>query len=56
MDASRCGECSHCIAWELSYLSNVEKILWQMSEGDVTSYMNLMGSWMDLLIERGIPS
>lgn len=48
----RCGECDQCISWELGYLSNIEWVLWHRSGGDVTRYLNLMGSWIDLFNEQ----
>lgn len=49
---NRCGECDQCIDFELSYLSNLEQVLWHRARGDVSRYLNLMGSWMDLFNEQ----
>lgn len=55
MSANRCGRCESCIAWELDFLSHIESALWRESSGDITHYLDLMASWADVLVEKGLP-
>lgn len=54
-EKTRCGECDQCIEHELFYLSSIESALWLRSAGDASRYLNLMGSWIDLFNEQGLP-
>lgn len=51
----RCGRCPTCVEYEFKYLAEIEEALWHRSGGDVTYYLNLMGSWMDVFNDEGIP-
>jgi hypothetical protein len=53
--ANRCGTCDKCVSFELGYLSTMEWALWNEAAGDFTRYLNLMGIWMDVFAEQGIP-
>lgn len=55
MKKTRCGECSECIEAELNYLVRMESALWKESTSDITFYLNLVGTWIDLFNERGLP-